>query len=312
MLHKAIRQTIDETLRAQAYRAHTPDGMNEPTAHIPTPAARSLVACLSTASLPGLFDREGRLRRVPNAAPAGVTVKLDAGIIAASRVAQAGAHVVIFPEAIKPRTDDRRTVAVESFPSELRNIEAAAFGSVDVDVEGDAPVIPLPVLSAPIDWKSPAVVTKGVRFEIPRSERRRIDPDQLAAEILAALTLGLSRAADAVLLSKVTATAPAPFTLAQAAAHGLVFGELRALAGTAGAGAAVGQDGVLRVAGVPAELTGDMAGTIVGAWNRAGVAINEDVSIHFERLGANGGLAVTAWASMLALLPDANKFWTVA
>lgn len=313
MLHKKLETLMDEALRAQKHRAHQPVGMQEPTHYIAEPAVRSTVACLKTGNLPALFDKDGRIRRTPSAAPAGVTVKLDAGLVAGSRVANAGAQVVVYPEATKAHAVGRTgTIATESVPAEFRNIEAAAFGTVDIEIEADAPAIALPILSAPIDWKSSAVKTLGVRFEIPRSERRRIDPEQLCAEIVTSLTLGLARAADEVLLSALTAETLTAFTLAKAATEGLVFDELRALVGTNAAGVVIGQDGVLRAAGIAAELTGDMAGTLVGAWNRAGVAVNEDVSIHFERLDTAGSLAVTAWASMLPLVPDANKFWTVA
>jgi hypothetical protein len=313
MLHKEIRNLIEEASRAQSHRAHTPVGMHEPTHYIPTTAARSMFACLKTSNLPALFDKGGKLRRAPAGAPAGVTVKMDAAIAGSSRVANAGAHVVVFPASVKAHAIGKTgDVAVESIPSQFRNIEAALFGVVDVESEADAPTIALPVLDASIDWKSADVRALGVRFEIPRGVRRRVDPEQLSEEVAASLTLGLARAADAVLLSALIAETLTPFTLAKAAAQGLVFDELRGLVGTGGDGAAVGQDGKLRAAGIASELTGDMADTIVGAWNRAGVAVNEDVSVHVQRTDNDGQLLVTAWASMLALVPDANKFWTVA
>jgi hypothetical protein len=309
-LISVIRDVMEETSKAPKVRAHTPHGMHEPTAYIPEPAARSLVACLKTESLPELFDKSGKLRRIPNSAPAGVVVKMDAALIENSRVANAGAQIVVCPDAVEPRGDARGTVAVESIPVDFRNIEAAAFGVVDVDTEANAPVVDYPTMGARIDWDQ--AVTYGVRFDIPRSNRRRIKPDQLCGEIIASLTLGLARAADDVLLSALAAAGLTPFTLAKAAAQGLVFDELRALVGTSGAGATIGQDGVLRAAGINAELTGDMTGTIVGAWNRSGVAIKEDVTILFERIDAQGSLAVTCWAHMAPLVPDKNKFWVVA
>lgn len=89
------------------------------------------------------------------------------------------------------------------------------------------------------------------------------------------------------------------------------FGDARALAGTNATGAAVGADGVLRVAGVPAELTPDTAATLIGDWSRAGVAINEEVTVICERLDANGRLALSVWATMLPVVPDSSVFWTV-
>lgn len=310
-LAQSIRAMMAEADNAQTYRAHTPAGMQEPTAYIPTSAVRSMIATMKTFSLPALFGADGRLRRVPGGAPAGTTVSLDAGVVAASRVAGAGAHVLVLPDKRKAHAVGATgVIALESIPTEFRTIEAAVFGNVDIDAEGDAPIVDLPVFGASMDMRQ--AITKGIRFEIPRSERRRVDPEQLSDEISVALTLGLARAADDILLSAIAATTPTAFTLAKPAAQGLRFAELRALVGTAGTGAAVGQDGALRAAGIPAELTADMTGTIVGAWDRVGVIVCEDVSVHFERLGNAGAQAVTAWATMLPLLPDANKFWAAA
>lgn len=309
-LAAAMRRLMEDAASAQAHRAHTPAGFQEPTAFFPTAAARSIVASLKTENLPALFNSDGELIRTPKAAPAGTTVKIDAGLVAGSRVAQAGAHVVAVPEAITPLRDPRGTIATQTIPKFFRTIQAAKFAAVDIDNEDDAPLIALPVLSAPIDWKT--AKTFGVRFELPRSARTLIDPDQLSAEILAALTLGLSRAADECLLAALGAETLAPFTLAAAASQGLKFAELRAIVGTNAAGASVGQDGQLRAAGVRAELTGDMAGTLIGAWDRAGVAVRDDLAIHFERTSLSGALAVTAWVGMLPLVPDPTKFWTLA
>lgn len=310
-LAHAIRETMASADVAQTHRAHTPLGMQEPTAYIPTRAVRSIPVNLSTFDLPALFGADGRLRRVPGAAPAGATIRLDAGVVAASRIARAGAYVTVVSDSRKARAVGATgSVALESVNAEFRTIEAAVFGTVNVDAEGEAPVVTLPVLGASMDMRQ--AITKGIRFEIPRSERRRVDPAQLADEISIALTLGIARAADEALIAAIIASNPADFSLGAVAAQGLQFDELRALVGSVGAGAAVGQDGSLRAAGVPAELTGDMAGTLVGAWNRSGVAIGEDVQVHFERLGKAGALAVTAWVTVLPLLPDAGKFWIVA
>lgn len=310
-LAHAIREAMAEADKAQTHRAHTPPGMHEPTAYITTRPVRSLPASLNSFDLPALFGADGRLRRVPGAAPAGATIRLDAGVAVASRVARAGAHVMVVSDNRKAHAVGATGhVALESVNAEFRTIEAAVFGVVDIEAEGDAPIIALPVFGASMDMRQ--VITKGVRFEIPRSERRRVDSGQLADEISIALTLGIARAADEALMAAITATNPAAFSLGAAAAQGLQFDELRALVGAAGTGAVVGQDGALRAAGVPAELTGDMAGTLIGAWNRSGVAIGEDIPVHFERLGKAGELAVTAWVTVLPLLPNEAKFWSLA
>lgn len=310
-LPQAIREMMADTDNAQTHRAHTPVGMNEPTAYIPTRAARSLTVTMGTVSMPALFGKDGRLRRVPGAAPAGTIVTMDASVVASSRVAGAGAHFFVMSDNRKAHAVGANgAIALESLPVEFRNVEAALFGTVDIEAEDNAPVIDLPVFGASMEIHKNSV-SKGVRFEIPRSERRRVQPDLLADEISIALSLGLARAADEVLLSAIASNALQPFTLARAVSRGLTFDELSALVGTEGTGA-VAERGALHVSGINAEMTPDMPGTIVGAFNRAGVIIADDVRIYCERLGTSGHLAVTAWASFLPLVPDASAFWIAA
>lgn len=319
-LPEALRALMEDANTAQAYAPHYTSGLPKELRHLgPEPryirqfAGRSMTACLSTSSLPALFDKNGNLTRVPAAAPAGESVYMGAAVTAGSRVAQAGAHIIVCPDAAKPHAvGTGGAIALERIPVRFVNIEAASFGTVDVENEDDAPMVTLPVLSSEIDWTSQGVRAKSVRFEIPRSERRHIDPDDLCAQISFVLTLGLARAADEVLCSALSTAGLAPFTLAEAATQGLRFDELQALAGSEGIGAAVGADGILRVAGIHAELTPDMTGTVIGAWNRAAVAVKDDIVVLFERLDTSGKLAVTAWATMQALVPDSSKFWTVA
>jgi hypothetical protein len=308
MLHTTFRKLIDDALRAQPFVAHTPIGYQEPVAMIPQAIAKGMMVLLKTEDLPTLFDNDGELIRVPNGAPAATTVRLEAGVVAASRVAAAGTHVIVYPEQSRAlAVGSVGDIVLENKPGSFRTIEAAQFSTVSDDA--DVPVSPMPVNAAGIDWSQ--AVAKGLRIEFPRRSRKDVDADLLCAEIVAALTLGLGRAADQVLLSEIAATLPAPFKLANIAAQGLKFGELRGLIGTAGNGAQVVQDGTLRAAGIASELTADTAVTIVGAWNRAAVAIHEAVEVHFERISKKGDLAVTAWAHLLPLVPDSSKFWIV-
>lgn len=312
-LAKQLRDLAADADTAQPYRAHTPAGFTEPVAYIKTQAARTLPAVLGETSLPSLFGADGRLRRAPDGKPAGSAIRMDAALVANSRAAQAGARVLIQAENTKAHAvGPTGGVVMERRPVRFSNIEAAPFGVVDINTEANAPIVALPVFSTDIDWRSADIQHLAVRFEIPRSARRAIDAEDLWAEIVASLTLGLSRAADQVMLAALAAAPLTAFTLAKAAAEGLQFDELRGLVGTNGAGAVVAQDGAMRVAGVASELTADTAATIVGAFNRCAIAVNEDISIHAERLGKAGHLSVTCWAQMLAVVPDANKFWTVA
>ncbi|MCA8229887.1 hypothetical protein [Burkholderia vietnamiensis] len=175
-------------------------------------------------------------------------------------------------------------------------------------------VTPLPIKRAQINVDSawgPQTNTKayGVRFAVTRKDIKTYSG--LANAITHAMTHGLARTADAVLLGAIVAAAPAPFSLSAAAAAAVRFGELRALVGTSGTGAAVGQDGVLRADGIAAELTPDMAATIVGAFSRSAIMIRSTVEVIAERVNIDGSMEFKAWAEFQPLLPDTSRFWTV-
>jgi len=311
-LASALRVLMTDAANAPTHRAHTPVGAHEPTAFIPIDATRSILACLSGDNLPGLFDAKGRLRRTPQAAPSVDELRMDAAIVANSRVVRAGAGLVIMPEITKAHAVGRTgDVVFEHTPGFVRHVDAAVWDTVDLDSLVSVPVSASPITSVAIDWNS--AIAKTVRFEIPRKDRKSYgDQDKLCEEIIAAITLGLARAADEVLLSALSAAPLTDFTLAKAASEGLFVDELRGLVGTNATGAAFAADGALRAAGVASELTPDMAGTIVGAWNRAAVAVRDDVDIIFQRTGNAGAMEIIAWVSMLPLIPVASKFWTVA
>lgn len=265
---------------------------------------------LKSTFLPSLFDKEGRMIAAPIGMPAAETIALDAAVIKASRVAQAGAHVIIRDNQLSPipvgTTGDMMLAEV---PATFSTIEPATYANVADDAEVSV-TASLPIHRATIDWSTAQSV--AVRFTVPRATQKQHDQELFSAELLIALTLGLGRAADRLLMAAINATTPDAFTLAAAAAQGLKAGELRALIGASATGAEFRVDGQLIVEGIKAEMTGDMAGTVVGAWDRAAVAIGQDVSLLAERTNVNGTLDVTAWAYMVPLLPDASKFWTVS
>jgi len=304
-----LREWIHAARIAHGVVEHTPLGHSDPSWSIRKPATAGGQINLSRQTLPGLFDAEGKLRRSPDAKLAASQIRLPTAILQESRVAAAGAHVIMRSDPTRAvPTGSTGAVVLERVPTEFRTVEAAKF--LPVADGADVTVSPLPAFSAPIDFDTS--VQRAVRMEFSRRQQKALDEEVFAGEIMTSLVLGLGRAADAALLAAITATTPAPFTLAAAAAQGIKFSELAALIGTAGRGATVDQAGRLTVGGVPAELTGDMVGTIVGAWDRAAVAIHEDVPLLFERLNKQGDLAVTAWVSLIPLVPDKSKFWTIA
>jgi len=313
-IHRDLRALMQEAIRAQPRRAHVPHGASEPSGYSPAPMKRALVVPLRTTNLVGLFDANGNAKHTPDGALAGEVVTLAGGIIANSRVAKAGAHVILRTESTNAfqagTTSD--SVVFERTPARFVNVDAASFTTVAEDA--DAPSVGLASIVRAADLTAAwgAATTKAFGMELKRSDLHRVDTEELLAEVMTAITLGVARAADEVLLSAITATTPAAFTLAALASRGLQLGDVRALAGTSADGAAIGADGVLRVSGVPAELTPDMAGTLVGAWGRTAVAVNDEVTVIFERVDPNGRLALSVWAAMLPVVPDPSVFWAVS
>lgn len=253
---------------------------------------------------------------------AGELIPLSGAIIERSRVAQAGAQVVLVDPAkeARPIGDGKGTLGFAYQRKQFITVDPAPFALVAEPAAPDLPEVgesDLPVSRIFVGFNGSTNETfagpsYGVRFKLPRAMRKEVGEDQLLHEVLVSIVFGLARAADHAFLSAVVAAAPAAFSLAAAAARGVQFKELRALVGTAGTAAAVGQDGVLRAAGVPAELTPTVAPTIVGCFGNAGVAVHDSLRIAIERLDAAGNLVVTCWADMQALLPDDSFFWTAA
>lgn len=266
------------------------------------------------AMLPELLDSEWRPYGTPAAsAPAGELHRLDMALIQNSRVMQAGARLIVMPDSLEPVSDlDNKAVGFKEEPVSMVTINAATVDALALDVNGEGTVTAqtLPIHEAAIDPE--AWSQRAVRFELTRAQMKAKGMDELTTEIMTAIALGLGRAADEELLAAITATTPGAYSLAAAAAAGLRFDELKAIIGTAAAGAAVNDAGRLHVSGVPGELTADMAATVVGAFDRAAVAISPEISLLVERTNANGSMAVTAWVDMQPLLPEPGKFWAVA
>lgn len=254
--------------------------------------------------------------------PAGELIPLSAAIMERSRVAQAGARILVVDPAAEARPvgDGKGTLGFAYQRKQFITVEAAPFALVPEPVPPALPDLvesPVPVSRMFVGFNgntngSFGGPSYGVRFKFTRLRAKEIGQEQLLGELLLSITLGLARAADHALLSAIVAVPPAAFSLAAAATAGVGFGELRALIGKNGAGAAVGQDGALRAAGIAAELTPTIVPTVVGAFARAGVAVHDSLRISLERTNAAGDLIVTCWADLQALLPNRSFFWTAA
>ncbi len=267
---------------------------------------------LRAAMISELFDADGRLRRVPVASPGAAVTRLDAAIAGASRVVQAGAKLIVV-EAQDVATDGRAD-GLRAEETGYRIVNPMPLATVSPD---DADLVPTPwanvVQGAKVNWATAPII--GAQVVIPRRRLKDTPPgdDELVGELLTSIVLGLANAADRLHLASVAATTPLPFALARAAAARLRFEELRAVIGTTGTGAAVGQDGQLRANGIAAELTGEAAGTFIGAFDRSAILIRDRIELLVERRDVAGRQRVTAWATMAPLLPTGNAhFWAGA
>ncbi|CAO1661268.1 Phage major capsid protein [Halomonas sp. NYA30] len=251
--------------------------------------------------LPQLPGTEGRTYNIP----AGSTVSMEASLLNRSRVAQAGARLI--PIRMPPPPDNAPAGAFYTRPGSFTILEPANF--VAADDATPAIAQSLPFQEAPIDLGQ--MRTRAVRFDMSRREQKGLSDSELSARIMTSIIHGLANLVDQELLDEIDAADMlTPFSLSDAAASGVRFDELRALVGTAGAGAQV-DNGRLNVAGVPAELTAETASTFVGSFDRSAIAVMDDLRLIVERKGANGRLLVTCWVDLLPLLPDDTYFWVV-
>lgn len=309
-----IRTLLADAQNQTAFVSHTPTGYAEPTAYFAKAPASTGILNLANSFLPKIINADGNLYGTPIATDGGERTTISAGILQNSRCAAAGAVIITRPDPVKAHAigTGLADVAFERVAKFFSTIEAAPFSTVDddINVQADVQTSDLPINRATIDWSTS--IQKSVRFEIPRTLQRLIGHDQIVDEVLVAFVLGLARASDAVLLAAIEATNPATFTTGAAAAKGLRIDELRGLVGTEGTGAGWRGDGAFAVAGgIVADTTADTAGTVIGSFGRAGVAIHESIDLIVERRNTKGDLVLTAHANVIALLPDPSVFWKV-
>lgn len=276
---------------------------------IPKAPASVLSRSIRELSLPPFLASQGLHQvRAPQGTEAGKQTTFSSVLLQASRVSQAGARIILVNEADNAISVPGGGIALQKRNAGYTLVEAANFAVVaDGANVADSS---LPVYRDLIDLDT--IPSYGFRVALSRAEQKAYEDGELADNALVSIALGIARAADAVLLSAIAASTPANFSLGAAAALGVEFAELRALVGTAGTGAAVGQDGILRAAGVLAELTPVTAETIVGSFSRAAVAVHEDIRLVAERTNKQGELILTCWMNAQALLPLPGAFFKVA
>lgn len=313
-----IKNLIANARAAQGVREHTPVGYSEPLRIESVSKVQGTILDLTepVPNIAAYFDEQGKLRRIPEGRPSVTDATIDPLSVARaySRVAAAGAHLILRSPALTPKSvGSHGVVVMQREVSGMSVIQPLPMTMVP-DGE-DTPILTtLPVKSAVVDWSDEdSTPAYAVRLEIPRGDYRdRLHNGTLDEVLTVAILAGAGRIADHALMTALSAAPLSDFSLARAASTGLGFGELRALIGTSGDGAAVGQDGVLRASGIAAELTDTGARTFVGAFDHAAVILDREIRVIAEKVSLDGALAITVFASAAALLPDAEKFFKVA
>lgn len=316
-----LLQIVENARKAQGNHAHL-DQYGDVRAVTKMPAASIGVLSVRELFVPPMVGASsGHAVTNPLGTSAGKKTTIETAVLEQSRIANAGSHIITVSSAavaVPSAVNDNGQVPVVGLyrrESSFTTIEAAPFAIVPdgQDVADSA----LPLKRALINLDDfPAY---GFRVALSRADQKAYGDDVLTDSALAAIALGLARAADKCLLDAIAASSLTEFSLNAAAARGLRFNELRALIGTRPAlpdgnvpSVVVGPQGVPLVRGVPAELTADTAGTYVGAFDRAAVAISEEVTLLAERRNMQGDLVLTCWANLEALLPDSSAFFKVS
>lgn len=273
------------------------------------PGASAVAASRSALHLTDTVPRLPQTTTRAVAQPAGESESLAMAITRRSRVAQAGGRIIPIDLAPAPGNPTALWKRAGGFTV----LSGATFAEGD-DV---SPLVAqeLPATTEDIDLD--LMGQYGVRFELSRRDQKHTPPEELDAKIVAGIAYGIAELLDRVALARIAADLAAlegqgavtSFDFASAASKGLRFNELRAIVGTDGAGATV-DNGSLYVSGIPAEMTGENAGTFVGAFDRLGVAVMDDIRVLVERTRLDGGLAVTCWCDVMALAPDPEFFWS--
>lgn len=233
---------------------------------------------------------------------------LSAAVAQAARTVQAGATLIVADEKYLGSTSGMHVF--NSDAAIFRAIEAADLVTVNDGQNVD--VSNLPFSDAAVQWRDDDKHLAAT-FKVNRRTRKGTGNAGIEYDILTGVVLGIAKAADKVLLSAIAALTPSTFSLGAAAARNLTYRELKGFVGTSGTGASI-QECKLMAGNVPAELTQGTDQTIVGAFNRAAIAVHPDIRIVVKRLNAASDLEISVFANMQAVLPDASKtaFWKVA
>lgn len=298
-----LQQTVEQAARALGYIDHIAAGANEPHARTPMPA--NAVGGISLRDMaPPLNPGIDGSVYMPQGSASAKLNQLSHMLLANSVVANAGAQIILIDRAPAPAVPEAPAGALYARNYRFDVVKPAGF-SVLAD-GASASESALPIARAAIDLD--AMPTYSFKVSMTRSQQKLFGLNLLSAELERSITLGIARVADAALLKALEAASLAPFTLGAAAAVGVHFPDLRAIVGSAGTGAAANL-GDLYVSGIRADLTMDATSTLVGTWQRAAVAVHEDVRLLVDRRSVQGDMTMTIFVNAQPLLPDHSYFW---
>jgi len=296
------------------YERNTP-GFTEPTAIVTTPAVVTGALDLRSMFITPKASADSSAityKKSPIVRHGNTSVPISATLLEHSLIGKAGATIILAAlrnaaYGDRPNADKAAgPILMYRDAALFRIVEPATFGTIADGVAVTAS--PQPWSDALISWPDAPNLMFSVDFT--RQQLKGIGGQEFIEEcLLESIVLGLANAADSLLLNAIVDANPAPFSLGAVAARNLRFADLSAIIGTAGIGAAVGQDGVLRADGIAGDLTKAIAQTLIGDWKKAAVAVYPDVTVHFVRTNTDGSMQVQVLANALPLVPDATAFW---
>ncbi|SEI87021.1 hypothetical protein SAMN04244572_01939 [Azotobacter beijerinckii] len=302
-----LRDLFLEALHAVGYFDHIAAGASEAHARSAMPAAAVGGLRLLTDTAPTLNPETDGGIYLPAGHDAAKSNRLSDAVLSHSVLAGLGARLIVVPAAPPPTMPEAPAGALYARVSRYDVVKPAAFSLLaDGDSVADSA---LPIARASIDLSE--MPTYSFRVAMSRAQQREFGLGFLSAELEQAIALGVARTADAVLVKALEAATLPAFSLGAAAAAGCAFSDLRAVVGSAGAGAAANLGG-LYVLGIAAEMVQDATQTLVGTWQRAAIAIHEDIRLICDRRSVEGDMALTAHFNAQALIPDLGYFFQVA
>ncbi|EGO0515469.1 hypothetical protein ITK20_004807 [Salmonella enterica] len=271
-------------------------------------------------------DREGNITQVIPVEPAAVRflslndvltpkggkqTTFNAVLAERSLVAQAGAEIIRIPGPMTTQpTGQTGATTGREVADRFVVIRPGAFAKVadgeEISMSGK------PYMVAAFDHNTAPAY--GVGYTLTRQQLKHEFADDTVLEAVnTAIERGIADLADFVLLNHLetaaeTLASPSFTAVAQKiAAKNLRFDEVKAIVGGDCTGLEL-QDGVLRAYGVRAEISGQTTATIVGAFDRAAVGIDDELRVTAKRI-LNGGVEIVVWVNASALVPDSTMFW---